>query len=91
MVPASRVNEAVGRLLRAKEEILRFGNQGRQTMLELLRHRSPYVRLWAAAHAMPFAEKEAKAVLRNLIRRGGSLGMDAEATLAALGPGSDPP
>ncbi len=61
------------------------GEAGRSALQSLMGHENPYVRLWAASHSLPFARKEALAVLRLLKKLGGLVGMNAEATLSVSG------
>jgi hypothetical protein len=50
-------------------------------MLPLLRHPSASVRAWVAAHALDFAPEQGKAVLAELVRDGGLIGLIAEIAL----------
>lgn len=82
--PSSRVNRTAKRLFDLKEELLRQGSDGRDALVRLLEHRNPLVRVWAAAHAMAFAEEEATAVLRQLKSLGGKTAMMADAVLEVV-------
>jgi len=57
------------------------GDEDRLALLPLLDDINPYVRAWAAAHALEFAPDRGETVLRRLAAIPGLVGLNAEMTL----------
>ena len=61
--------------------IMRFGDEGREAFISLLRHESDSVKSWVAAQLLTEKNKEAQNVLRALSKKSGSIGFNATMTL----------
>jgi len=62
-------------------ELRKRGIEAQRRLEELLDHKTPYVRLWAACHCLEFSSVKAERVLEHLVKGGGVSGFTAEMTL----------
>lgn len=75
-------NKAADLIATIYAELRRRGEDAQRALFPLLEDDSPNVRGWAASHALDFAPSEGAVVLRDMISRGGLLGLSAKITLA---------
>ena len=75
---ANRHHDTVAALYR---DLRRRGPEAQRELLPLLDDISPYVRAWAAAHALDFAPDRGEPVLQRLAVVSGVFRLTAEATL----------
>ena len=64
-------------------ELRRRGRDAQLELLGLLNERDPYVRMWAATHALEFAPEAGVNILKELTTSEGIVGFDAQMTLKA--------
>ena len=82
---ANRHHDIVAAIYR---ELRKRGDSARRELLPLLDDIDPYVRAWAAAHALDFAPDRGERVLRRLAESPGAIGLSAEMTLREWAKGS---
>ena len=72
-----RGNPAHDEVLAALREIREAGEEGKQALLELVKHENASVRCWAGTHLLKVAARPAMKVLRSLAKGTGLVAMNA--------------
>ena len=76
-----RTNKAYDRIIETYKEIIKFGEEGQQALLELLEHNNLSVSGWAATHSLEFSEEKAIEALEKITLNDGIIGFDAKMVL----------